>query len=244
MITRNGAVQDLLAGESYGLGYAQGGTVTELRWCRSYFLFGAVLWTLSVAAPAEAVLQGRLETSPGSGVFLAYHDTDQDLSWATDAAAAALMNWADANAWAAGVTIGGIGGWRLLTVDKDGDGSVVALSACSGDPIACLDNEFAYHRIINGVSEFAPGPFSLVSGRDYWSGTFAGAGLAWEVYFGGAQGLDNAAVQMNATWPVRSGDVPLVAVVPVPALSPAGFVMLGGVLLTAAHIYGRGLRLR
>jgi len=64
----------------------------------------------------ETTLEGRLETAPGSGVFLAYYDTVLDITWAADADINGLMTRDDANAWAAGLTLGGVSGWRLPTV--------------------------------------------------------------------------------------------------------------------------------
>ena len=64
----------------------------------------------------ETTLEGRLETAPGSGVFLAYYDTVLDITWAADADINGFMFWDDANAWAAGLTLGGVSGWRLPTV--------------------------------------------------------------------------------------------------------------------------------
>ena len=78
----------------------------------------------------ETTLEGRLETAPGSGVFLAYYDTVLDITWLADANAGAgsevfddggdptdgRMTWDNARAWAADLTIGGVSGWRLPTV--------------------------------------------------------------------------------------------------------------------------------
>lgn len=52
---------------------------------------------------------------------LAYYDTEADLTWVADANLAQTsgydadgrMNWANANTWAAGLSVGGVGGWRL-----------------------------------------------------------------------------------------------------------------------------------
>ena len=65
----------------------------------------------------------------------AVYDTDLDITWLADANLAKTsgfdadgqMNWANANAWAAGLTVGGIGGWRLpTTADPD--------ASCTDDP--------------------------------------------------------------------------------------------------------------
>jgi hypothetical protein len=86
--------------------------------------------TTAQAAPVsgqgtwETTLEGRLETAPGSGVFLAYYDTVLDITWATNAnidelggwLAGGKNTWNNQVAWAAGLTLGGVSGWRLPTV--------------------------------------------------------------------------------------------------------------------------------
>ena len=64
----------------------------------------------------ETTLEGRLETTLGSGVFLAYYDTVLDITWAADANINGSDNWDNQVAWAAGLTLGGVSGWRLPTV--------------------------------------------------------------------------------------------------------------------------------
>jgi hypothetical protein len=64
----------------------------------------------------ETTLEGRLETAPGSGVFLAYYDTVLDITWAADANINGTDSWDNQVAWAAGLTLGGVSGWRLPTV--------------------------------------------------------------------------------------------------------------------------------
>ena len=75
--------------------------------------------TTAQAAPVsgqgtwETTLEGRLETAPGSGVFLAYYDTVLDITWAADANINGRDIWSNQIAWAAGLTLGGVSGWRL-----------------------------------------------------------------------------------------------------------------------------------
>ena len=64
----------------------------------------------------ETTLEGRLETAPGSGVFLAYYDTVLDITWAAGANINGRDSWDNQVAWAAGLTLGGVSGWRLPTV--------------------------------------------------------------------------------------------------------------------------------
>lgn len=66
------------------------------------------------AATANAALQSRLGG-------LALYDTDLNITWLADANYAktsgyntdGLMTWTQANTWAAGLTVGGVSGWRL-----------------------------------------------------------------------------------------------------------------------------------
>ena len=72
------------------------------------------LWKLALAATVILT-----STSANSALIerlggLAYYDDVADLTWLADAnAAGTTMNWADANSWAAGLTVGGVDGWRL-----------------------------------------------------------------------------------------------------------------------------------
>ncbi len=60
----------------------------------------------AVSFSADAALVSRLGG-------LAYYDTEADLTWLADANANGLMNWANASAWAAGLDVAGVTGWRL-----------------------------------------------------------------------------------------------------------------------------------
>ena len=85
-------------------------------------VFTLISITTTQAAPTsgqgtwETTLEGRLETAPGSGVFLAYYDTALDITWAADANIIGFDTWENQVAWAASLTLGGVSGWRLPTV--------------------------------------------------------------------------------------------------------------------------------
>ncbi len=68
----------------------------------------AGIFSLGVVSTANATLETRLGG-------LAIYDRDLDISWLADANANGLMNWVDAKAWAAGLNVGGVTGWRLPT---------------------------------------------------------------------------------------------------------------------------------
>ena len=75
----------------------------------------AVITMSSHAALVGRDLDGNLTTAE------AYYDTDANLTWLANAnAAGTTMNWANANAWAAGLDIDGTAGadgWRLPASD-------------------------------------------------------------------------------------------------------------------------------
>lgn len=91
-----------------------------------------------VAGTAQATLVGILPTTPGGTDYQAYYDTKSNLTWlanANDAVGSSydtispgsgLLNWTDANAWAAGLSITGyagssqidVTGWTLPTTTQ------------------------------------------------------------------------------------------------------------------------------
>ena len=123
-------------------------------------------------------------------------------------------------AWAAGLDIGGVTGWRLPSMDVNGDDVIVN---CTADQAACMDNE--YGHLFNygagtvfgaGITPSSPGPFSNVQSLGYWSGTeFApNPVLAWDFGFINGNHFANFKYGFRFAWAVHSGDV---SAVPVPA---------------------------
>jgi hypothetical protein len=172
-------------------------------------------------------LEGRLETALGSGVFLAYYDPNLDITWLADANAGAgsafddelsttdgVMTWANANAWAASLTLGGMSDWRLpttLNLDSTCDSPV------NSTGFNCTGSEMGYLYYEEGITGAAPGPFSNLQSSLYWSGTefVLDPTKAWFFnFFSGIQ-ISTPKFAGLFAWAVHSGDVP--AVVPVPA---------------------------
>lgn len=165
----------------------------------------------ALCSTSQAALIGRAPATPGGTDYQAYFDDQLGITWTTDAHIDdLLLLWQDANEWAANLTLAGVSGWRLPTVDKNGDESVVVLAACGSDAVACLDNEVAYQMVINGIDFLSPGPFGNMSMLDYWTSTPSATqvGLAWEFNLNGILTVDNATSggQSNAVWAVHDGD--------------------------------------
>lgn len=206
-------------------------------------IFGMGLLTLlSTAAPAQAAgvpgqgdwettLQGRdLDGNLANG-FEAYYDTGLNISWLAAAQApAGNLSWSQAKAWAAGLNLGGVVGWRLPLVNPGGDGSCQFASSGTdcGYNVNTANSELAhlFYVTLGNLSTVAPGgggqpggglthtgPFSAIFEGDYWSGKPYGPDPIQQAWFFNT----GAGLQMNtsktftlAAWAVRNGDVGLV----------------------------------
>jgi hypothetical protein len=89
-------------------------------------LAAAALLPLGTAQAAGVSGQGTWETTllprdiNNDGMVDAFYDTVLDVSWLANADANGPMNWANANAWAAGLDVYGKTGWRLPTMIDTG----------------------------------------------------------------------------------------------------------------------------
>ena len=185
-------------------------------------LLGAVSANLFafITVSAHAALTGVLPATLGGTDWQAYYDDQLDISWTANANINSGATWANQAAWAAGLDIDGVTGWRLPSMDVNGDDVIVS---CTSDQAACKDNE--YGHLFNygagavfgsGITSSSPGPFSNVQSGLYWSGTELASNPigAWNFEFFG--GLGGVAAKNNSffAWAVHSGDV---SAVPVPA---------------------------
>jgi hypothetical protein len=194
-----------------------------------------------ITLSANAALLGRLETSPGSGTYHAYYDNQLDITWMADANINGLDTWDNQVAWAAGLTVGGVGNWRLPDMDKNGDDTIV--DCLSGTQAACMDNEYGHLFLYgegtilgNGIASNGYNPFSNVQDDIYWSGTES---EEWEAYnrfvafvYILPEGFQSSTDKYNSlyAWAVHDGDVGA-AVVPIPAaawLFGSGLICLMG----------------
>ena len=87
-------------------------------------LLAVVSAAVMVAVPAQATLVGRdinglaVAGSSAGAVFL--YDTTLNITWLRNANVNGLMNWGQANTWAAGYSLGSYSGWRLPTMVDTG----------------------------------------------------------------------------------------------------------------------------
>ena len=175
-----------------------------------------------ICLPSEAALIGRLETSPGSGVYQAYYDDQLNISWATDVIVTGQDTWANHTNWVSNLSIGGATGWRLTIVDKNSDGAIVNCSSASVSE--CLDNELGYQLFVNNITPTTPGPFTNFNESGiYVSGTEFAPDLdfVWDVSISLTRGIGSFGAHLKTTstfyaWAVHDGDVGASAV-PVPA---------------------------
>jgi len=92
---------------------------------RKFFTATFLIAVLSIPTIANAALLGRLAATEGGTDYQAYYDDETKLTWLADANAAVgsiydtynpgtgMMNWHNANAWVADLSINGVTGWRL-----------------------------------------------------------------------------------------------------------------------------------
>ena len=170
-----------------------------------------VLALVSINANSELV--GRLPATQGGTDYQAYYDTDADLTWLADAnAAGTAMNWVDANAWAAGLDVDGVTGWRLAdTIQPDAScdlqsGDISRGFNCTGSEMGNL-----FYNVLGTSAGSLPntGPFSNVQSFFYWTATeyASDPDLAW--LFNTNGGFQDRHIKPHAhfAWAVQSGDV-------------------------------------
>jgi len=176
----------------------------------------------------HAALIGVLPATVGGTDWQAYYDDQLDITWTANANINNTTIWDNQVAWAAGLDIDGVTGWRLPSMDVNGDGVIVS---CTADQAACQDNE--YGHLFNygagtvfgsGITINSPGPFSNVQ-SGYWSGTEFAPNPTKAWLFGMLIGnqATNSKLSGLSAWAVHDGDV---SAVPVPA---------------AAWLFGSGL---
>lgn len=178
--------------------------------------FCACFVSFGLVTSANATFFGRLPATPGGTDFQAYYDDQLDITWTADANINGGDTWNNQVGWADGLTIDGIGGWRLPNMDVNGDGTVVDCIAVT--QAACMDNEnghlFRYGAgttFDGGITVSNPGDFSNIQ-RDYWSNTeFRRPEFALIFDFGSGAQAPSPKSFINFAWAVRPGEVPIPA---------------------------------
>ncbi len=87
-----------------------------MKLCNRWVVIALLITAMGFSSLANAALVGR-DLDGNLTTAEAYYDNVADLTWLADANANGTMNWADANSWAAGLSVSGVGGWRLPTSD-------------------------------------------------------------------------------------------------------------------------------
>jgi hypothetical protein len=198
----------------------------------------------------ETTLQGR-DLDGNATSFEAYYDTALDITWLADANyAGTYMSWADANAWASGLNINGINGWRLPTVtDVGNDGCNFAYTGTDcGYNVNIATGEMAhmYYATLGNLAYFDTagnpnqpgagltntGPFENLQSASYWSATanVTETDFAWIFYYYLGRQYDGGYKPNNFyAWAVRGGDVATVPVLASIWLFGSGLLGLIGV---------------
>ena len=177
------------------------------------------LMLLFAAGSGHAALHDR-----GDGFI---YDDVLDITWTQNANINGLDTWANQTAWAAGYSQthsehGTISNWRLPSMDRNGDGTVV--NCLQVPEAACRDNEYGYLYAQYGITTASPGGFTNLTNWFYWSSTDKPSSstldLAWDFSFqNGFQPGDSKALSFYA-WAVRDGDIDDSGGIPIP--TPAG----------------------
>ncbi|MDP2787023.1 MAG: DUF1566 domain-containing protein [Pseudomonadota bacterium] len=187
----------------------------------------ALLAGLALSGAAQATLIDR-----GGGMI---YDDVLNITWLADANYAATqyansggtsgdvdgrMNWATANAWAAGLSYGGYDDWRLPTaLNQDGTGPCIGYNCTKSEMghlfYDDLGGTAGSNILASGDADLAK--FINIQSYVYWSGLeYAPVAEDYAWGFGTSLGYQGAGTKTSGyyAWAVRPGDV---AAVPEPA---------------------------
>jgi len=176
---------------------------------------------------------------------LAYYDDQLNITWLADANYSmtsgydddGLMSWGESMTWAQQLSISGITGWRLASMNVNDDNTISDCSTSSTLQADCADNEYGHLFYYgdgtthgSGVTPENENPFNNIQSNLYWSSTERVDVItsAWIFRFSaGDQRSFNKSTDL-ASWAVHDGDI---GAVPVPAsvwLFCSGLISLVG----------------
>jgi hypothetical protein len=180
---------------------------------------------LGAAGSASATLLDR-------GPDMVYDDV-LNITWTRQAGDGVARNWADSNAWAAGLVVDGLSGWRLpyASVIFGAGPAITVVDCATATELQCRDNEmgYMYYYDLGGFGDDKTGDQIAVGGeeltgiqaRSYWSGTSFISFNAWFFSFvNGSQDVECFFDCQLSAWAVRPGDVAA-------APEPASLLLIG-----------------
>lgn len=208
---------------------------------RATLITSSLIAASLVSGAAHAALQGR-DLNGSAGSYEAYYDTDFDITWLANANVNGLMNWADANTWAANLSftdsISVYDNWRLPTTLQP-DPSCASQSGGDSFGYDCTGSEMG-HLFYNELGGIAGqsiltsadpdlAKFTNLQAYGYWSATEYAplTGGAWNFYF--SHGYQHAATPPNGFYAlaVSPGDVAAVPEAESWAMLLAGLGLVG-----------------
>jgi hypothetical protein len=174
------------------------------------------------------------------------YDDVLDLCWLQDASASGKLTWQAANAWAAGLDVGGHTDWRLARLSSTSPTQVVTL--CDGtdeneEECRTSGNELGYLFFYNLPGDFPKmgdrAPFTNIQ-NDYWSGTESSSNNAWDFSTGNGWVGIVAKISEFYGWAVRQGQCQAPGELPpeprpIPAIGLWGVALLSLLLMALAR---------
>lgn len=210
---------------------------------------------MCAAGAGQAALVARNLDADASTIE-AYYDTLLDISWLADASHAkttgasadSRFTQAAASAWASGLNIGGVSGWRLPGVTPLSGTSFDLSFSSLGTTDVGYDitrtgwggaSEMGYlYYVTLGNDRFTltnTGPFANLDLGDYWSSVLPDPVLDQAFFFnttGGLQSVASTAFTLGA-WAVHDGDVGAPAQ---PLPEPGSLALLGVAWLVHSRV--------
>ena len=216
--------------------------------------FKKVALALAAGLLSSGAVQAALHDRGGGLIY----DDVLDITWLADANYAqtsgydsdGVMDFHEANTWAAGLSYGGLNNWRLPTaLNQDGSGPCSDFNCTSSEMGHMFYNNLGATRnssVLSGTNTDNLALFTNLQSYVYWSGTVYApfpASSAWNfVFHDGRQGRngqdDGGPGTVFYAWAVRPGDVSAISEPETYAMLLAGLGLLGGVAKWRRRSFG------